>query len=71
MNKEKLCIVDRFEGNFAVIEYGDETFDFPRELLNDNVKEGDVLRFNIIIDKEEKEKRIKMIEELKRKLYRN
>ncbi|HHY78841.1 MAG TPA: DUF3006 domain-containing protein, partial [Thermoanaerobacter sp.] len=30
---QKLCIIDRFEGNFAVIEYEDITFNFPKELL--------------------------------------
>lgn len=28
-----MIIIDRFEGKWAVIEYGDVTFNFPRELL--------------------------------------
>jgi len=29
----KLPIIDRFEGNWAVIEYGDKTFNFPKNFF--------------------------------------
>lgn len=44
------CIVDRVEGDYAVIEYGDKVFSFPLELLPMHVKEGDVLDFKVTMD---------------------
>ncbi|HAE62740.1 MAG TPA: DUF3006 domain-containing protein, partial [Eubacteriaceae bacterium] len=41
-NTHKLCIIDRFEGNWVVIEYGEKFFNFPKELLPKHAKEGDV-----------------------------
>lgn len=49
----KQLIIDRFEGNYAVIEYGNETFDFPKVLLPGNAKEGDVLTLEVSIDTRE------------------
>lgn len=60
----QLPIIDRFEGDWAVIEYGDKTFNFPKELLPKEAKEGDVLKFDVKIDEEETEKRKKIINEL-------
>ncbi|WP_080833566.1 DUF3006 domain-containing protein [Cohnella massiliensis] len=36
-------IVDRFEGDFVVIEIDGETQDVPRSLVADDVKTGDVV----------------------------
>ncbi|ERM91437.1 pyruvate kinase [Caldanaerobacter subterraneus subsp. yonseiensis KB-1] len=66
---QKLCIIDRFEGDWAVIEYEDRTFNFPKELLPKEAKEGDVLKFDITIDIEETEKRRKVIEDLAKDLF--
>ena len=60
-------IIDRFEGDFAVVELENgEMRNIKRELVPVEAKEGDVL--NIIevisIDNEETEKRRKKIEEL-------
>lgn len=56
-------IIDRFEGNFAVVELPDMTFaDMPISLVPKGTKEGDVL--SIKIDKEETENRRKRIEKL-------
>lgn len=57
-------IVDRFEGDWAVIEYGQQTFNFPRELLPPDVKEGNVLRFLVSIDPGATNKRRKEIQKL-------
>ncbi len=38
-----MLIIDRFEGDIAVIEDGGETFDIPRSLLQENAGEGDVV----------------------------
>lgn len=45
-----MLIVDRFEGDWAVIEYGGTTFNFPRSLLSPDVKEGDVITISISVD---------------------
>lgn len=51
-------IIDRFESQWAVLEISaGKTFDFPRDLLPKGAKEGDVLTFDINIDREATEKR--------------
>jgi|Wag4MinimDraft_11_1082651.scaffolds.fasta_scaffold04972_2 hypothetical protein len=65
----KLCIIDRFEGDWAVIEYEDKIFNFPKELLPKEAKEGDVLKFDVTVDIEETEKRKKAIEDLAKDLF--
>jgi len=60
-------IIDRFEGDFAVVELEDgEMRNIKRELVPAEAKEGDVLNIIevITIDYEETEKRRKKIEEL-------
>lgn len=64
-----MLIIDRFEGDFAVIEYDDMTFDLPRKLLPKDVKEGDVLRLSISVDKEHTEKRRKRVNSLMNELF--
>jgi len=39
--------VDRIEGDYAVLEVGDEMVDFPVKELPENVKEGDRLEVKI------------------------
>ncbi len=58
---EKLCIIDRFEGEYAVIEYGDISFSFPKDLLPMHVNEGDVLDFNVIVNTDKTLERSKVI----------
>ncbi|MBC7341775.1 MAG: DUF3006 domain-containing protein [Clostridia bacterium] len=57
-------IVDRFEGDWAVIEYGRRRFNFPRELLPPGAKEGDVLRFSVSVDPEATDRRQREIQKL-------
>ena len=45
-------IIDRFEGNFAVVELKDKSFcNMPKLLIPDSAKEGDVV--TIAIDENE------------------
>ena len=37
-------IVDRFEGDYAVVEFGELMFDVPRQCLPEETKEGDTVR---------------------------
>jgi len=50
---EKRLIIDRFEEDLAVIEYGDITFDFPRALLPEGAKPSDVLDFTVVVKEQE------------------
>lgn len=48
-----LIIIDRFKESWAVLELPDDTtFNFPRSLLPEEAKEGDVLYFEVSIDEE-------------------
>lgn len=69
--KNEISVVDRFEGEWAVIEWKDKNFNFPRELLPEEVNEGDILIFNVEVDKKETERRKKSIEDLARDLFKN
>lgn len=52
-----MYIVDRFEGEWAIIETENrETFRLPKQLLQ-GAKEGDVIAINIVADKVGTEKR--------------
>ncbi|SFE90486.1 Protein of unknown function [Bacillus sp. OV194] len=65
--KEVKGIIDRFEGEYAVIEIGNETKDILKSSLPKQAKVGDVIYFKgdqIVVDKEETEKLRKEIEDL-------
>lgn len=60
-------IIDRFEGNFAIVELDDKRIiDMPKELVPEEAKEGDVLEIEISQEKTEelKEKIEKEVEGL-------
>ncbi|MCX6262352.1 MAG: DUF3006 domain-containing protein [Bacteroidia bacterium] len=62
---DELLTLDRLEPPWAVLETSDGiTFNFPLNLLPEGVKEGDVLKFDIDIDREATEERIKDIQGL-------
>ncbi|HYE82397.1 MAG TPA: DUF3006 domain-containing protein [Clostridia bacterium] len=44
------CIVDRLEGDYAVIEYRDRVLNLPRVFLPAEAHEGDVLDIIVILD---------------------
>ncbi|AZF90261.1 MAG: hypothetical protein BPH100C_200 [Phage 5P_2] len=64
-----MLIIDRFEGEWAVIEYGRKTFNFPKTLLPKKAKEGDVITISISIDREATAKRERNIEKLADQLF--
>jgi len=60
--------IDRFEGDFAVVELLDGKFvNIPRSAIPKEAKEGDVIQVNI--DKNETDKRRSSIEEKMSKLF--
>lgn len=68
----KKGIIDRFEGNFAVVEFEDRTEDIPKEILPNDCKVGDVLTISdnkITVDKAETLKRKEEINNLMNELF--
>ncbi|TEB07357.1 hypothetical protein Psch_00908 [Pelotomaculum schinkii] len=45
-----MYIIDRFEGDWVVIEYERQTFNLPRQLLPPEALEGDVVTISIGVD---------------------
>lgn len=44
------CIIDRFEGDYAVIEYHDKVYKLPKVFLPGEVFEGEVLDVIVMLD---------------------
>ncbi|WP_242275105.1 DUF3006 domain-containing protein [Bacillus cereus group sp. BfR-BA-01445] len=68
----KRVIIDRFEGELAVIEVNNVTMDVPKSKLPSTSKEGDVLIIEgdtYTIDKDETDKRRREIQDLMHKLF--
>lgn len=71
-NKEKniKMIIDRFEGNFAVVELPDKTMiNVPRHLIPKGAKEGSVLANEFKLDEVETQKRTDNISKLMLNLF--
>ncbi|NLT95248.1 MAG: DUF3006 domain-containing protein [Clostridia bacterium] len=64
-----MFIIDRFEGDWAVIEYQNKTFNIPRELLPGGSQEGDVLTVEISLNKKATEERRDRIQGLMDDLF--
>jgi hypothetical protein len=56
------AIIDRFEGEYAVIEYDGRMINIYRGLLPKEAKEGDVLNIEITINTTETNNRKKIIQ---------
>ena len=65
-----MSIIDRFEGDLAVIEFEGKTFTLPRALLPKEAKEGDVLKMTIEVDHSATADRRRRIAEKEDKLFR-
>lgn len=66
-----MFIVDRFEGDWAVIEYGRTTFNLPRFLLSPDGKEGDVIIISISVDQTLTKERRQKDEEMMKGFFDN
>ncbi|MEA1962603.1 MAG: DUF3006 domain-containing protein [Bacillota bacterium] len=60
-----MIIIDRFEGEIAVVEYEKGFYNMPRAWLPSGAKEGDVIVLKAAIDEVETAKRR---DEMKRKM---
>lgn len=69
-----MLIIDRFEGDYAVVEDGDKVINIRREFIEDSAEEGDVLAVVdtfYVVDRAETEKRREETAEMMRKLKGN
>jgi hypothetical protein len=64
-----MFIIDRFEGDFAVIEYNNKTFNLPRTILPVDAREGDVIIIASEIDKTVTEERKEESKDLLRDFF--
>ncbi|ABC61292.1 hypothetical protein [Geobacillus phage GBSV1] len=69
MKRKVQGIVDRFEGDIAVVEIGRKTLDFPKDIFPKEADVGDVVIIEVTIDKKETEKLRKEIEELMNEVF--
>ena len=71
--KRRRGIIDRFEEDLAVVEFGEVIEDIPKSRLPDSVQSGDVLWFyedgRVEMDTGEKERLSKEIDELMDELW--
>ena len=66
-----MLIIDRFEGDYAVVEDGDKMINIRREFIEDGAREGDVLALLdtfYMVDKAATDKRRTEIAELMKKI---
>ncbi|MBE3519655.1 MAG: DUF3006 domain-containing protein [Firmicutes bacterium] len=64
------CVIDRFEGDWAVMEWNRVVFNFPRRLLPGGAKEGDVIRIVSEVDAARTADRHQRVRHLEEKLFR-
>ena len=64
-----MFIIDRFEGDWAVIEMGKTIFSIPRSLLPEEARVGDVLIIEIHVDEKATEERRTRVNRLMDKLF--
>jgi hypothetical protein len=64
-----LFVIDRLEGDWAVIEYGDKTFNIPTGILPPEAKEGDVIDIIVKVQDKKTEGRKDKIKSLVDELF--
>ena len=64
-----MLIISRFEGDWAVIELEETSFNVPKTLLPQEAKEGDVINISISVDQEATASRKQQINELFKDLF--
>ncbi|KJS03720.1 MAG: hypothetical protein VR68_01115 [Peptococcaceae bacterium BRH_c4a] len=66
-----MLIIDRFEGEYALIEMNRRVFHIPKLLLPKGAKEGDVIQIQITVDKEATEKLKESTEKMADSLFKD
>ena len=69
MKRNTIVIIDRFEEDWAVLEYEGIVFNVPRALLPDDAKEGDVINIILEINRQETHKKREIIRKLEDELF--
>ncbi|AGL00829.1 DUF3006 domain-containing protein [Desulfoscipio gibsoniae] len=64
-----MLVIDRFEGEYALIEYRRRIFHIPKMLVPKGVKPGDVINIQIKVDQEATERRKKSIDQLANEVF--
>lgn len=64
-----MFVIDRLEGQLAVVEYNRQTFKLPRSIFPKEVKEGDVINIQITVDTETTNKTKRTIDKLADRLF--
>ena len=64
-----MYIIDRLEGDWAVVEGEERTFNLPRKLLPTEVREGDVIRITVEIDHEATRARVQKVKQLMEEVF--
>jgi len=64
-----IIIIDRLEGDWVVVEFEGGTFNIPKALFPQKVREGDVVRITIVVDEEATKDRKKRVEQLADELF--
>jgi hypothetical protein len=64
-----MYVLDRVEGDWAVIEYGKTMLQLPKALLPENAKEGDILQIHISVDTEQTKTRKESVAEKAERLW--
>lgn len=64
-----MLVVDRIEGNIVIVENDNDFLELPISLFPLEISEGDVIKIDIVVDKEETEKRRKNTSEKLKNLF--
>jgi hypothetical protein len=65
----RVVVIDRFEGEWAVLESEGDLFHVPRRMLPLEAKEGDVLNIRFNLDRKATDGKKEEIEKLARDLF--
>lgn len=64
-----MMVIDRLEGEWAIIDDEGRFFHLPRRLLPREAREGDVVRVTVVVDPEQTEARRRHMQALVDKVF--
>ena len=64
-----MFVIDRFEGEYALIEHKKKKFHIPKLVIPTEAKEGDVINIQITVDKVATDKKKKFMDSLADDLF--
>lgn len=65
-----MLVIDRFEGEYALIEMNKRIFHIPKALMPKGVREGDVIKIQITVDEEATKKVKNSVDSIARDVFR-